>query len=97
MPYQLREIELEEAFMEAEAQAMLIMEEMLKQRKMAEDVGFHGHDLALLMDSYSKSLFGREIFFETCQKLALKFKYALSSADLLTILNSALISKYPLN
>jgi hypothetical protein len=29
------------------------MQEMLKQKKLAEDVGFHSSDLALLMEAFS--------------------------------------------
>jgi hypothetical protein len=70
---------------------------MLKQKKLAEDVGFIASDLSLLMEAFSQSLFGYTALFDTCQSLALKFKYALTDADLVKILHSTLTAKYPLN
>jgi CDGSH iron-sulfur domain-containing protein 3 len=49
------------------------------------------------MESFSQSLFGYTSLFETCQNLALKFKYALSGDNLVKILHSTVIAKYPLN
>ena len=53
MPRSLRELRLEEAFEKAEDQCLKLLEEMVKQKKLAEDVGFHGHDLANLMEAFA--------------------------------------------
>ena len=65
MPHQLRDLELEEAFEKAETKALSLYNEMLAQKKLAEDVGFHPEDLSLLVESFSQSFFGSEAFYET--------------------------------
>jgi hypothetical protein len=53
MPHTLRDLELEEAFEKAETKALTIFEQMMAQKKLAEDVGFHAEDLSLLLESFS--------------------------------------------
>ena len=53
MPHTLRDLELEEAFEKAETKALTIFEQMMAQKKLAEDVGFHPEDLSLLLESFS--------------------------------------------
>jgi hypothetical protein len=93
MPHKLRDLELEEAFEKAETKALSLFNEMLQQKKLAEDVGFHPEDLSLLLEAFSQSFFGSETFFETAQRLAVKFKYTLSDSDLVKILKSTIMSK----
>jgi len=37
---------------------------MISQKKLAEDVGFYGADLGTLMDAFSMSFFGSDLFYE---------------------------------
>ena len=50
-----------------------------------------------MLESFSQSFFGSETFFETAQRLALKFKYTLSDSDLVKILRAALMAKHKPN
>ena len=97
MPHKLRDLELEEAFEKAETKALSIFNQMLAQKKLAEDVGFNPEDLSLLLESFSQSFFGSETFYETAQRLALKFKYTLSDSDLVKILRATILSKHKPN
>jgi hypothetical protein len=60
-------------------------------------VGFNPEDLSLLLESFSQSFFGSETFYETAQRLALKFKYTLSDSDLVKILRATILSKHKPN
>lgn len=61
---------------------------MLEQKKLAEDVGFHGNDFASLIDTFSKVFFGSETFYSKCDDLIARFKYALTGEDIVIILSS---------
>jgi hypothetical protein len=56
-------------------------------------VGFNGDELALLMKSFSLAFSGSEILYSKCSDLTLKFKYALSDSNKVTILNSFVKAK----
>lgn len=50
-----------------------------------------------MLESFSQSFFGSETFFETAQRLALKFKYTLSDSDLVKILRATIMAKHKPN
>ena len=60
-------------------------------------MGFNPQDLSLMLESFSQSFFGSETFFETAQRLALKFKYTLSDSDLVKILRATIMAKHKPN
>lgn len=47
----------------------------------------------MLLESFSQSFFGSEAFYETAQRLAVKFKYTLSDSDLVKILRATIMAK----
>ena len=60
-------------------------------------MGFNPHDLSLMLESFSHSFFGSETFFETAQRLAVKFKYTLSDSDIVKILRATILAKHKPN
>ena len=50
-----------------------------------------------MLESFSQSFVGSVTFFETAQRLALKFKYTLSDSDLVKILRATIMAKHKPN
>ena len=79
---------MEEAFDKAEYHLITIFNGMLSQKKLAEDVRFEGKDFARVVEAFSNVYQGSDQFYNKCEEVLSRFKYALSEEDIIRIFYS---------
>ncbi|CDW82752.1 glutamate synthase [Stylonychia lemnae] len=88
-----RALDLEEVLEKAELQINTLFGEMLRQRKLPEDIGFHSQDLVSIVNSFQISFAGNTDLYEKAQALAIKFKYTFQEKDTIRFVYSLLQMK----